>query len=193
MAFNRQESWVITMNTQVQRSLAPRRVMLSRRIIAYYDLIRHSRPLRSIYGLVRTVFARQSCRGWYRELPQFNPRDFPCVLPSVPRWTEWLQLVVASPSVIAFAFSVQDRHPQLTHAGSHVKRVTRLQSSLDVTARRFASPSPTRAFTFELSPPGVAPKKCRVSLNSQTTNYYCQTYTGKSRSLMGCKQRHGEH
>ena len=46
----RQACQVVTMNRQVQRSLAPRRVMLSRRIIADYDLIRHSRPLRSIYG-----------------------------------------------------------------------------------------------------------------------------------------------
>jgi len=33
-------------------------------------------------------------------------------------------------------------------------RVTRLQSSLNAAARSFAGPSPTRAFTFELSPRG---------------------------------------
>ena len=38
-------------NNPVQRSLAPQRVMLSRRLIAYYDLIRASRSHRTIYGL----------------------------------------------------------------------------------------------------------------------------------------------
>jgi len=38
-------------NLPVQRSLAPQRVLLSRRLIAYYDLIRASRSHRTIYGL----------------------------------------------------------------------------------------------------------------------------------------------
>jgi hypothetical protein len=38
-------------NTPVQRSLAPQRVLLSRQIPAYYDLIRASRSHRTIYGL----------------------------------------------------------------------------------------------------------------------------------------------
>jgi hypothetical protein len=45
-----------------------------------------------------------------------------------------------------------------SHAvGSRVGCVTRLQSSLHATARRVARPSPTRAFTFELSPPESPP------------------------------------
>jgi hypothetical protein len=38
-------------NLPVQRSLAPQRVLLSRRLPAYYDLIRASRLHRTIYGL----------------------------------------------------------------------------------------------------------------------------------------------
>ena len=38
-------------NLPVQRSLAPQRVLLSRRLIAYYDLIRASRSHRTIYAL----------------------------------------------------------------------------------------------------------------------------------------------
>src|SRR5215813_8216584 len=38
-------------NYPVQRSLAPQRVMLSRRIIAYYYLMRASRPLPPVYEL----------------------------------------------------------------------------------------------------------------------------------------------
>jgi len=46
-----------------------------------------------------------------------------------------------------------------SHAvGSRVGRVTRLQSSLDAAARRVARPSPTRTFTFELSPPKSPPR-----------------------------------
>lgn len=129
-------------NTPVQRPLAHQWVMLSHRITAYYGLIRHSRPLRSIYGLVRAGFARRSCLGWCRELPQFNLHGCPYVPPSLPRWTEWLHAVVPWPSVLAFAHSVGARRPQSTHAGTRVVPLTRLQSSLNATARRFASPTP---------------------------------------------------
>ena len=53
------------MNHPVQRSLTPQRVMLSRRIIAYYDLMRASLPLPPTY-----VFAAGSSLG--REVPQFT-------------------------------------------------------------------------------------------------------------------------
>jgi hypothetical protein len=43
------------------------------------------------------------------------------------------------------------------HVGSRAGGVTRLQSSLHATARRIACPSPTRAFTPELSPAGSPP------------------------------------
>lgn len=49
-----------------------------------------------------------------------------------------------------------------TPVGSHVGRVTRLQSSVHPAARTVARPSPTRAFTPKLSPPRVAPAKRRV-------------------------------
>jgi hypothetical protein len=49
-----------------------------------------------------------------------------------------------------------------THVGSSVGRVTRLQGSLNATARRLARPSPTRAFTLELSPDWITPARRRV-------------------------------
>ena len=179
-------------NTPVQRPLARRRVMLSRQVTAYYGLIRHSRSLRSIYGLVRTVFARRSGLGWSRELPQFTLCGFPCVPPSVPRWAQWLREVVTSPPVRVFANSVMARHPHTAHADSHTVRVTRLQSSLNVTARKVACPSSARAFTSELSPPRVTPKKVSDITTWSTTNYQDRTFTGKPHSLMGCKRmKHG--
>jgi len=107
-------------NYPVQRPLAPPRVMLSRWINAYYGLIRVSRSLPSIYALVRWVFALRPCMGWGREIPQFTLRDCSRVPPSVPRWTERLQSVVASPFVLAFTQSVEARHPL-----SHVRRFCR--------------------------------------------------------------------
>jgi len=67
----------IANSTPVQRPLARQWVMLSHRVIAYYGLIRNSRPLPSIYLLLRWVFALRPCMGWYREAPQFAPRVFP--------------------------------------------------------------------------------------------------------------------
>ena len=68
---------LLSVSNPVQRPLARQRVMLSRRVIAYYGLIRNSRPLPSIYLLLRWVFALRPCMGWYREAPQFAPRVFP--------------------------------------------------------------------------------------------------------------------
>jgi len=94
--------------------------MLSHRVIAYYGLIRNSRPLPSIYVLLRWAFALRPCMGWYREAPQFAPRVFPSVPPSVPRWTERLHMAVSSPFALAFAISAQARHPQ-----PHTRRFSR--------------------------------------------------------------------
>ncbi len=110
------------------------------------------------------VFARQPRLGWKRELPQFAPPVFPFVPPSVPRQTQRVLLAVATPLIVAFATSVQARHLQLTHAGSHVSSVTRLQGSLHAAARRFARPTPARAFTPELSSFRVTSERRRVSL-----------------------------
>ena len=69
-------------------------------------------------------------------LPNLLRVSFPSVPPSVPRWTERLHMAVPSPFALAFALFVEARHPQPTHAGSRVGRVTRLQSSLYATARK---------------------------------------------------------
>jgi hypothetical protein len=138
---------VFALNVPVQRPLARRRVMLSRQVIAYYGLIRASRPLPPIYEL----FGGSLPYGRDREVPQFTLRVLLSVPPPVPRRTGRLQVVVASPSVVAFAQSARARHP-LAHASRFARGcVTRLQSSLYAAARRVAGPSPTRTFTFELS------------------------------------------
>ena len=91
--------------------------------------------------------------GWNREAPQFTLHDCFPVPPSIPRQTQRLLSTVTPPLALAFAQSVQTRHLH-GHARRFTRgRVTRLQSSLHATARRFASPTPARTFTFELSPP----------------------------------------
>ena len=61
-----------TLNNPVQRPLAPRPVMLSGQISAYYGLIRNSRSIPSTYGLYDGDFALRPGMGWYREAPQFT-------------------------------------------------------------------------------------------------------------------------
>ena len=81
-----------------------------------------------------------------------------------------------------------------SHAvGSRMGRVTRLQSSLYATARRVACPSPTGAFTFELSPPESPTRRRRISLHGQTVNSRDRTFTGKTHSIMGCELRITKH
>src|SRR3989442_15834280 len=55
-----------------------------------------------------------------------------------------------------------------------------------------ASPSPTRTFTFELSPPESPPQRCRISLRGQTANSRDRTLTGKTSSIMGCRHMNAD-
>jgi hypothetical protein len=100
------------------------------------------------------VFALRSRMGWFGQLPQFAPRICDAVPPSVLRRPPRVHLVVSTPMVIAFAVFASAQQPLSSYASSHVDRVTRLQSSLNATARRLANPSLARMFTTELSPVG---------------------------------------
>lgn len=111
-------------------------------------------PFQCLICFVHWIFALRPRMGWCRHIPQFAPRICNSVPSSVPRRPCQVHLVVSSPTVIAFAIFAVARQPHPTHAGSHVGRVTRLQSSLYATARSLASPSPARTFTIELPPEG---------------------------------------
>ena len=69
----------------VQRSLAPQRVMLSRRIIAYYSLIRASRPLPPVYGLSSGPLPYGLVWAGNEKVPNLICSSFPIVPSSVPR------------------------------------------------------------------------------------------------------------
>ena len=96
----------------VQRPLARLRVVLSRWVIAYYGLIRNSRPLPPAY-ILRPGGSLPCGYVWAGtdSLPNLLPVSLPSVPPSVPRWTIWLPTSVPSPSALAFAQSAQARHP----------------------------------------------------------------------------------
>ncbi len=69
----------------VQRSLAPQRVMLSRRIIAYYDLIRASLPLPPVYVLSSGSLPDGLVWAGNEKVPNLSRLSFPIVPSSVPR------------------------------------------------------------------------------------------------------------
>jgi hypothetical protein len=119
------------MDTPVQRPLAPQPVMLSGQILAYYGLIRNSRPPPSTYGLYDGSWPYGLVWAGVERLPNLIRTSFPFVPPLVPRWTERVPLAVASPLLVAFAISAQARHPQ-----PHALRFSRGKRN---EAARFAS------------------------------------------------------
>ncbi len=96
----------------VQRPLARQWVMLSHRVIAYYGLIRNSRPLPSIYELYDGSLPYGLVWAGIERLPNLLHVSLSTVPPSVPRRAGRLPMAVPSPSVIAFAESAPARHPQ---------------------------------------------------------------------------------
>jgi hypothetical protein len=91
--------------------LAPQKVMLSSRIIAYYGLIRNSRPLPSTYELYDGSLPYGLVWAGIERLPNLLRTSLSSVPPSVPRRSEWLPLTVPSPPALAFAKSVLARQP----------------------------------------------------------------------------------
>jgi len=118
------------LNNPVQRPLAPRPVMLSGQISAYYGLIRNSRSIPSTYELYDGSLPYGLVWAGVERLPNLLCISFLVVPPLVPRWTGRVPLTVASPLVLAFATSEQARHPQ-----PHARRFSRGKSNV---ANKFA-------------------------------------------------------
>jgi hypothetical protein len=90
----------------VQRPLARQRVVLSRRVTAYYGLICASPHLPPIYGLDDGSLHHAD----EERVPNLLHVSGLTVPPSVPRRTERLRSAVASPLALAFALSAGARH-----------------------------------------------------------------------------------
>ena len=173
----------------VQRPLARQRVMLSLRVNAYYGLIRNSQSLPSFYELYDEPLSYGLVWTGIERLPNLLRESFPSVPPNVPRRTERLHLTVTSSLVLAFALFAQARHPQFHHVGSKVDRVTRLQSSLNATARADRLPYTDKGFYFRAfalmgHPRGASDITMRVN-----RQFPQPTYTGWTRGPMGCERR----
>ena len=124
-------------NYPVQRSLAPQRVMLSRQIIAYYYLMRASRPLPPVYGLSSGSLPYGLVWAGNEKVPNLSCLSVPIVPSSVPRRLgdcSWLllhrPLWPALPSQ-----KIGVRTPTLAGINARGSCFTRLQSSLYATAR----------------------------------------------------------
>ena len=76
-------------NTSIQRPLARHRVMLSRRVIAYYGLMAPLNPSPPLMDLWRGLLhPRKIGLRWNPEGPQFTPLDCARVPPPIPRRPE---------------------------------------------------------------------------------------------------------
>ena len=85
-------------NYPVQRSLAPLRVMLSRQIIAYYDLMRASLPLPPVYVLSSGSLPVGPIRAGAEKVPNLSCLSFPIVPSSVPRRLgDFIRLLLCRP------------------------------------------------------------------------------------------------
>ena len=112
-------------------------------------------------------------RGWLlqpRDLPRAENERFPNLLlvsvpscrppyPGGPDGCLWLCFAIRTG---LRRFRTGSASTCSTHVGSGVGFVTRLQGSLNATARRLARPTPTKAITLKLSRVGIAPRPCRV-------------------------------
>src|SRR5881396_619276 len=106
----------LSQGAPVQRPLARQRVMLSRRVLAYYGVMGASQSRPPIYVLDDGPSPYGLVWAGSERVPHLLCLSVSSVPPSVPRRTRRLQLAVASPPSLAFTSSAQARHPQ-THAG----------------------------------------------------------------------------
>jgi hypothetical protein len=90
---------ILSASNPIQRPLALQRVMLSRRVIAYYGLIRNSQPLPSIYVLYNGSLPYGLVWAGIERLPNLLRMSLSSVPPSVPRRTGRLPVTVPSSSV----------------------------------------------------------------------------------------------
>ena len=128
-------------NRPVQRPLARQRVILSRRVIAYYGLIRGSRSLPSAYVLRRRVFALRPKPGdslLYSACPSVRAV---CRTPA-----DRVVNAASNATRVSLRPSVKGSASAMVHAevGSRVVCLTRLHSSLYAAARTVAGPAPTQ-------------------------------------------------
>ena len=139
---------------------------------------------------MQPAFALRSALGsaGFERVPNLLCLSIPFVPSSVPRRTERLLLAVASPPTLAFAFlgtgsaSTSPPSSALRWSASRGCKVHFMVRPVEI-----ASPSPTRTFTFELSPPKSPPRDVEYHYAGKSANSRDRTFTGKTSSIMGCE------
>jgi hypothetical protein len=165
-------------NTPVQRSLAPRRVLLSRRLFAYYDLIRTSGPHLPVYALCVRSSPVGLVRAGGQKVPNLSCRSVTaCRLLYPGSWMTapdccfvthcGLSLEGTGSAAAMSTLSGLSRGPlneAVKFANATARGLASLATGPGVYVRAFIS--------------WVTPLKRRVSLPGQTTNSRGQTFTG---------------
>ena len=119
------------LNHPVQRSLAPQRVMLSHRLIAYYDLIRASLPLPPVYVLSSGSLPLGLVRAGEKKVPNLSCLSLPFVPSSVPRRLgDFFRLLLHRPLWPS---------PSLQKVGFRLPTLDRFSRGLRNEAAKFAS------------------------------------------------------
>ncbi len=134
--------------------------MLSRRVVAYYGLIRPSESLPATYGFAAEAAAPKDIGlGWEsRGSPIYSDRLCSRAASLTPVARE-VQMTVASLSVLAFTPLLQVRRPHLTFRGCRVR--SELKFVLILRPASWLALL-SRTFTFELSLARVAPSQRRI-------------------------------
>ena len=134
------------------------------------------------------AFAVRCCLR--REVPQFTLPVCLSVPPSVPRQTERLHLAVTSSPALAFPISVEGRHLQTPRVPvpawpcNEAAKFTLGYGPEELLARHRPGRLRSSLRLLESPPEGVEYNYAGKSANSRG-----RTCTGKTGSLMGCKQR----
>ena len=134
----------------VQRPLAPQRVILSRRIVAYYGLIRGSGALRPISRQRRLYGQYRASKASSQSVPALLCASFqPCRLP----YPGGRRVFDCSQSLRCGLRPVCRGSASASFLATGLREgaFSGLQSSLYAAARSVAGPAPVRALTSELS------------------------------------------
>ena len=108
-------------NTSIQRPLARHRVMLSRRVIAYYGLIRPSESLPAAYGFAAESAApKEIGLRWESRGSPIYSAGLCSRAASLTPVARRVRMTVSSPSVLAFTYLIQVRRPHWTFRGCRV-------------------------------------------------------------------------
>jgi hypothetical protein len=160
----------------VQRPLTPQRVMLSRRITAYYGLIRTT----PVVGAQRR-----------RVGPHFYLHVFPIVPSPGPRRIDQVLVAVPSLTVLAFTIFALVRHPRILPPTVLAGCITRLASSLSLRPDRLLARHRHGLLRSSFRSAGHPDRTSNIDY-AATANYRGRTFTCYTCSLVGCTQRYRE-